>query len=261
MTPPGRRMMGWALVALIFLAGCASLPPPREAGQPASPQTRDELVARLQDREDQIRSLRGIAAVEVTFSEETRRFREALALKGDGRFRLETLNTFGLPVLIIASDGNRVVVHGASGEHGGSPDGCELLDRLLGLRLPPAAFARLLAGLPPRPVVPSMVALYLPERRAYLLEGEDRDSVQRLYLDLSGGLLGGEIWAGRRGLSFAFTEVRDVDGISLPMGITLTQVRRPVRVTLTYEAIDINPILADHLFTLPLATTATSGGC
>ncbi|HET7853806.1 MAG TPA: hypothetical protein VFM04_05045, partial [Candidatus Methylomirabilis sp.] len=221
--------MGCALVAVGVLAGCASLPPPREAGQPVSNETRAELIARLQVREEQIRSLRAIAAVEIAVGEETRRFREALALKIDGRFRLETLNTFGLPVLIVASDGNRVVVHGAS-EPGGSPDGCELLERLIGLRLSPATLVRLLAGLPPRRVGPSVFASYLPGRRAHLLEEEDSDSVQRLYVDLSGTLLGGEIWTGRRGFSFDFGEVRDVDGIAVPMKIAVTQARRPVRV-------------------------------
>jgi len=153
MIPAGRGWMGCALLAVSFLGGCASLPPPREAGQPVSHETRDELVGRLQVHQEQIRSLRGIAAVEIAVSEETRRFREALALKSDGRFRLETLNAFGLPVLIVASDGNRVVAHGAS-EPVGSPDGCELLERLLGLRLSPATLVRLLAGLPPRRVGP-----------------------------------------------------------------------------------------------------------
>lgn len=252
--------MGCALVAAGVLAGCASLPPPREAGQPVSNETRAELIARLRVREEQIRSLRAIAAVEIAVGEETRRFREALALKSDGRFRLETLNAFGLPVLIVASDGNRVVVHGAS-EPGGSPDGCELLERLLGLRLSPATLVRLLAGLPPRRVGPSVFAFYLPGRRAHLLEEEDSDSVQRLYLDPSGTLLGGEIWTGRRGFSFDFAEVRDVDGIAVPMKIAVTQARRPVRVTLAYEAIEVNPILADQFFPSPLAGPAKNGGC
>jgi outer membrane lipoprotein-sorting protein len=252
--------MGCALLVANVLAGCASLPPPREAGQPVSHETRDELVARLQVREAEIRSLRGIAAVEIAWSEETRRFREALALKSDGRFRLETLNAFGLPVLIVASDGNRVVVHGAS-DPGGSPDGCELLERLLGLRVSPATLVRLLAGLPPRRVGPSVFASYLPGRYAYLLEDEDSDAVQRLYLDPSGTLLGGEIWAGHRGLSFDFAEVRHVAGIPVPMRIAVTQARRAVRLTLTYEAIDINPMLADQFFPSPPAGPEKSGGC
>jgi outer membrane lipoprotein-sorting protein len=252
--------MACALLAVSFLAGCASLPPAREAGQPVSNETHAELIARLQVREEQIRSLRAIAAVEIAVSEETRRFREALALKRDGRFRLETLNAFGLPVLILASDGNRIVVYGAS-EPGGSPDGCDLLERLLGLRLSPATLVRLLTGLPPRRLGPFVIAAYLPGRRAYLLEETDSNSVQRLYLDPSGALLGGEVWTGRRGFSFDFTEVRDVQGITVPMRITVTQARRPVRVTLTYEAMDVNPILGDEFFPSPLPGPAKNGGC
>lgn len=101
---------------------------------------------------------------------------------------------------------------------------------------------------------------YLPERQAYLLEGEYNDSVQRLYLDSSGTLLGGEIWRGRRGLRFTFSAVRDVKGIPYPMGITLAQTRRPVRVRVMYQAVDINPILSDRLFTLPQSTPAKNGG-
>jgi outer membrane lipoprotein-sorting protein len=260
MIPGVRGRIGCALLVANVLAGCAALPPAREAGQAVSNETRDALVARLQIREAQIRSLRGIAAVEITVSEETRRFREALALKSDGRFRLETLNAVGLPDLILASDGNRVVVHGASGAVG-SQDGCDLLERLLGLRLSPTTLVRLLAGLPPRRVGRSVFASYLPGRQAYLLEDEDSDAVQRLYLDPSGTLLGGEIWAGRRGLSFDFAEVRDVDGIAVPMRIVITQARRPVRVTLAYEAIDINPMLADQFFPAPPAGPEKSGGC
>ena len=175
MMPPGRRVREWALVGMILLAGCASLPPPREAGQPVSHALRDEIVARVQSREGQIRSLRGIAAVEVTWDQKIFRFREAVALRSDGRFRLETLGALGLPTLIIASDGSQVVAHNPRDPAGKSPDGCEYLNRLLGLELPPAAFVRLLAGLSPRPVVPSPFVSYLPERRVYLLEGEEGD--------------------------------------------------------------------------------------
>lgn len=261
MISSGRCVLGWSLLVVIFLAGCATLPPPREAGRPVSREQQEELIARLQIREDQIRSVRGIAGVEITLKEETRRFREALALRSDGRFRLETLGSFGLPVLIIASDGNRVVVHRMSDQPGVVTDGDQLVNGLLGLELPPASLARLLSGLPPRPVASSPLVLYLPQRHAYLLEGEDTDgAVQRLYLDASGGLLGGEIWRGRHGLRFTFSAVRDVEGIPYPMGITLTQTRHPVRVQVTYQAIDLNPILADRLFTLPQSTPAKNGG-
>ena len=51
------------------------------------------------------------------------------------------------------------------------------------------------------------------------------------------------------------------DGIAVPMRIAVTQARRPVRVTLAYEAIDVNPVLADQFFPSPLAGPAKSGGC
>lgn len=261
MMPPGRRVREWALVGMILLAGCASLPPPREAGQPVSHALRDEIVTRVQSREGQIRSLRGIAAVEVTWDQKIFRFREAVALRSDGRFRLETLGALGLPTLIIASDGSQVVAHNPRDPAGKSPDGCEYLNRLLGLELPPAAFVRLLAGLSPRPVVPSPFVSYLPERRVYLLEGEEGDLVQRLYVDSSGALLGGEVWEGRDGLRFAFSAVREVQGIPFPMRITLTHARRPVKTLVTYQAIELNPVLADRLFSFPRSVPASDRGC
>jgi hypothetical protein len=261
MIAAGRWGHRWALIPVILLAGCASLPPPREVGHPVSPPTRDELITRLQIREEKLHSLRGIATVEVTLNEETRRFREALAVQSDGRFRLETLGALGLPVLTIASDGGRVVVQGGSDGRDLSSDGCRLLNRLFGLHLPPAALARVLAGFPPLPVPPSADVLYLPERRAYLLEGQNRDWVQRLYLDPSGALVGGEVWEGRRGLHFSFSDVREMDDIFIPMRITLTHVGRPSSVAVTYQTIDVNPALADHLFLLPLPIPAEGGGC
>ncbi|MFQ5802306.1 MAG: hypothetical protein ACE5JQ_05330 [Candidatus Methylomirabilales bacterium] len=261
MIPHGLRVREWALAGVILLAGCASLPPPREAGRPVSQALRDEIVARLQIREGQIRSLRGIAAVEVTVNQESRRFREAVALRSDGRFRLETLGALGLPTLIIASDGSRVVVHNPRDPADKLPDGCKLLNRLLGLELPPAAFVRLLAGLPPRRVVPSPFASYLPERRVYLLEGKEGDLVQRLYVERSGALQGGEVWDGRDGLRFAFAAVREVQGIPFPMSITLTHARRPVSTLVTYQAIDLNPVLADRLFSFPRSVSASDRGC
>lgn len=260
MIPSGRCILGWFLSAVIFLVGCATLPPPREAGQPVSREQLETLVGRLQFREGQIRSVRGIAGVEITLNEETRKFREALALRTDGHFRLETLGSFGLPVLIIVSDGKRVAVHRTSDQPGIVTDGDQLLDGLLGLELPPAALARLLSGLSPRPIDSSPLVLYLPERHAYLLEGEDADAVQRLYLNPSGALLGGEIWTGRHGLRFAFSAVRDVQGIPYPMGITLIQTRHPIQVRVTYQVVDLNPHLADRLFTLPQSTEARNGG-
>jgi len=260
MIPSGRCALAWFLSAVIFLVGCATLPPPREAGHPVSREQQETLVERLQIREGQIRSVRGIAGVEITLNEETRRFREALALRSDGRLRLETLGSFGLPVLIIVSDGNRVAVHRTSDQPGVVTDGDQLLNGLLGLELPPAALARLLSALPPRPIGSSPLVLYLPERHAYLLESEEADAVQRLYLNSSGVLLGGEIWTGRHGLRFAFSAVRDVDGIPYPMDITLMQTRHPVQVHVTYQVVDLNPNLADHLFTLPQSTEAKNGG-
>lgn len=261
MIPPRRRVGGWVLAGMFLLVGCASLPPPREAGQPVSHALRDEIVAGLQMRERQIRSLGGIAAVQVTVNKESRRFREAVALRGDGRFRLETLGALGLPTLVIVSDGNRVVVHDPRDPTGASPDGCELLNRLLGLELPPAALVRLLAGLPPRPLVPSPFVSYLSERRVYLVEGEEGDLVQRLYMDLSGALRGGEVWEGGDGLRFAFSAIQEVQGIPFPMDITLTHAKRPVTILVTYQAIDLNPILADRLFLLPPSVPATDEGC
>jgi outer membrane lipoprotein-sorting protein len=102
---------------------------------------------------------------------------------------------------------------------------------------------------------------YLPSRGTYLLEEEYNNSVQRLYLDPSGILRGGEIWKGRKGLRFDFSAVREVQGISVPMGITLTQVSRPVSITVTYQTIEVNPILADRLFSFPLSPPAENGGC
>ena len=261
MIPPGRGARGWALAAAIFLAGCASLPPPREAGEPVPREVRDEIVARLQIHEEQIHSLRGIAAVEVTWDQEILRLREAVALRSDGRFRLETLGALGLPTLIIASDGSQVVAHNPRDPAGKSPDGCEYLNRLLGLELPPAAFVRLLAGLSPRPVVASPFVSYLPERRVYLLEGKEGDLVQRLYVNSSGALLGGEIWEGRDGLRFAFSAVREVQGIFFPMSITLTHARRPVKTLVSYQAIELNPVLADGLFSFPRSVPASDRGC
>lgn len=261
MIPCRRCVGGWVLAGTISLAGCASLPPPREAGQPVSLALQDEIVTRLQIREGQIRSLRGIAAVEVTVNGESRRFREAVALRSDGRFRLETLGALGLPTLIIASDGSRVVVLNPRDPAGKSPDGCELLNRLLGLELSPAAFSRLLAGLPPRPVVPSPFISYLSERRVYLVEGQENDLLQRLYVDPSSDLLGGEVWDGRDGLRFAFSAVREIQGISFPTDITLTHARRSVSILVTYQAIDLNPILADRLFLFPRSVPASDKGC
>ncbi len=260
MIPAGRCVRGWVLAAVMVLAGCATLPPPREAGHPVPQEQQQALLTRLNIREAEIHSVRGIATVEITLDEETRKFREALAVRRDGRFRLETLGPFGLPVLTIASDGNRVVVHRTADQAGVVPDGDQLLNGLLGLELPLAAFARLLTGLPPRPPVPSPFVAYLPERGAYLVEGEDSDALQRLYLDPSGALLGGEIWRGRRGLRFGFDAVRTVGGIPYPMAITLAQARQPVSVRVIYQVIDLNPVLADRLFTFPQSTPALRGG-
>lgn len=260
MNPAGRWVLGAALGVMISLAGCASVPPPREVGRPISGQERDQILARLQSREEQVRSLRGIAAVEVTVYGETRRFREAVALRSDGRFRLETLSAFGVPVLIIASDGDQMAVRGTShqGESPGDPR--QLLARLLGVQLPPAAFVRLLAGLPPLAVMPSTLGFYLPQHGTYLFEDQSGDTLQRLYLDPPGALLGGEIWEDGDGLRFTFSAVREVEGISFPMDITLKQVRRSVSVTVAYQAIDINPTLDDPLFSLPLSTPTKNGG-
>lgn len=246
------------LLPVLLVTGCASLPPPREAGHLLPRERAGALLVLLQAREGQLRSLRGMATVEVTVREETRRFREAVALRWDGRFRLETLGAMGLPALIVASDGEQVVVRNGSGRV--PEDGRELFTRLFGLSLTPTALTRLLSGLPPRPVGPSAQVFSLPERGAYLVEGEGGGAVERLYLDAAGVLLGGEIWQEGEGLRFTFAAVRQVAEIPFPGEITLTQLRRPVTVTLTYETVELNPPLPDDLFTLPPSPPPESRG-
>jgi len=240
-----------SLLSVLLLAGCATLPPPREAGHSLPREQAKALLALLQAREGQLRSLRGMAIVEVTLKEETRRFREAVALRWDGRFRLETLGAMGLPALIVASDGEQVIVRGGTDWSGTPEDGREILNRLFGLHLSPLSLARLLSGLPPHPVGPSALVFSLPEREAYLVEREGGDSLERLYLDPAGVLLGGEIWQDGEGLRFTFARVRQVEEMLFPGEITLTQLRRPVTITVTYQAVELNPLLPDHLFTLP----------
>ncbi len=242
------------LFSLLLLAGCAALPPPREASHPLPPEQAKRVLALLHAREGQLRSLRGMAMVEVTLKEETRRLREAVALRWDGRFRFETLGAMGLPALTVASDGAQVIVRDGTGRGGTSEDGRDILNRLFGLPLSPLSLARLLSGLPPRPVGPSALVFSLLEREVYLVERGGNGSLERLYLDPAGVLLGGEIWQDGEGLRFTFAKVRQVGEILFPGEITFAQLRRPVTVTVTYQAVELNPPLPDHLFTLPLSS-------
>lgn len=149
-----------ALVGLLALAGCATLPPPRPAD---TGWVRAEEARGLLERwEAEWRTFPGLrAAVDLTVRRRDRVDRTgAVLLLSRTRLRLEVVTPFGLPALVATASPERVVVfrplERAAWTGRPSPDA---VGRWLGAPLPPDVLIGLFVGRVPPPPDPARVRI------------------------------------------------------------------------------------------------------
>jgi hypothetical protein len=102
------RRGGWLVVAaLVLWAGCRALPP---APPPAAPLSREDLVARLRAREQQIKSFQAKGRVTFLSPQQNYSGTALLTAQLPDRLKVDVLDFLGRTVLQFATDGQEVQV-------------------------------------------------------------------------------------------------------------------------------------------------------
>lgn len=94
---------------LLFLSGCATLPP-SPPGIPASGEVGRALLAEWLQREAQPQALQGVAKVRVRTPQRTLNGTQVILAGAPDKLRAETLSPFGTPLLVLAANGTELAV-------------------------------------------------------------------------------------------------------------------------------------------------------
>ena len=245
----GRLAAGTLLV--VVLSGCAArqAPVPTPATDAALPAA-DELLRHVSARRDAIHSVRTIARLAYTSPTEKRRAKQVILAARPDRLRFEVLSPFGPVFVLAASDGRlaayardeATVYRGAA-----SPAN---LERYTSVELPITAAVDLLLGTPP-----------IDDTNAPLVS---RDAGQvRLFCDRGDGARvvwftpqldpdRFEQWSanGDVVLRARFAQYADIDGVRLPLHLSLETPSTQRRVDIELREPEVNPVLDDPLFAL-----------
>lgn len=248
-------MKGARLGFLLGLAllGCATRLP-----APADVLTRpslDTILSSLREQEGRIHSLRALSQVEIHRGGRHLKVKEALILELPGRLRLETLGVGGLPILVVASDGERLYLHSLTDQVllvGRA--GPENLGHLMGISLHPTLLVRLLSGKAPLPLESPGATLALGARQEgyplLMLQGSWR---QRLFIDPKGLTIErGELYQGEDLLlRFSFQDLREAGPFLFPYRISLEQ-PGGIALHVEYETLELDPSLSSDIFRLEI---------
>jgi outer membrane lipoprotein-sorting protein len=251
----------WIVFLLVFASGCTPRQPPRVL--PPSPSA-EHLLASLEARRQTLVALRGAARVEYQDAHERGSARQALVVARPDRFRLETFSPVGIAFLT-TSDGKTLAAYFPRENtiYRGAATPLNIA-RYLRVVLSVKEVVNLLLGFPPvLSQVEGAVHTSVAEARVSFAGDQGR---YRLELSLSN--VGKQVlWFDNRTLLLAksediapdgsllftasFADYREINSLRFPFEITFYNEQRKWRVTLHYERVELNPDLADNLFSLP----------
>lgn len=130
-------------VALVLLAGCASLPPPR---QPLPPEAH-RLIALLQHRWQEFDDLRTLAEITIQRDGRVQRLTGVLLLRAPVSVRFEALTPWGLPILLLVGNAESVTFYEVADNRAlVGPASAKATERWLGLALEPEELVGILTG-------------------------------------------------------------------------------------------------------------------
>ncbi len=192
------------------------------------------------------RSLRALVALRLDSPSRSGTLREVILVERPSRLRLETLNLLGQTQAVLVTNGERFSFYdGREFEHG--PVGpCLLLERL-GLDLRPEEAVRVLLAAPELSGEPPEMVYAQGEERIALF------SRQRVRFAADGDLRAVESLDERGEVRWVaeYDGWRDVDGGRYPFAMQLSFPGTRVHAELELDSVDLNPVLAPALFTLP----------
>ena len=126
-----------------MLAGCASLPPPREPLSPAA----HRLIAALQHRWLEFADLRTLHAITIQRDGRVQRLTGVLLLRAPASVRFEALTPWGQPFLLLVGNAESVTLYEVADNRAlVGPASAKATERWLGLALEPEELVGILAG-------------------------------------------------------------------------------------------------------------------
>lgn len=248
---PSLRLL--ALITGIALSGCAyalDLVAEEKDLPRASRPVAQEILRTLQGREATVTSLQAVLDLTVRHGGTQEYRREVVAIERPDLIRLESIGWGGFTLLVVLSDGRRLVAHALLQnifvEGSATPDN---VAAVTGFRVAPAHLVRLLLGLPPLSIRVEKTELYGPDDdHAYLLREQESSFTQRLWLsddDLS--LLRGELYD-RQSLRLRF---RYSPASRELRSLLLEEPLKQMAVEVSYRSYKLNPELPRELFRIP----------
>ena len=164
---------------MLVLAGCASVPVPRPVASEAQ-----AALARLEERARAFSDLRTLAEIRIRRDRQVQRLTGALLLRSPASLRFEALTAFGVPVMLVAGDAQRVTLWEVLDNRAfilpASPDANR---RWLGLALGSDDLVALLAGRVLPIKAPSSIELLPADALGPSLLLTSPDAGQRIWLD------------------------------------------------------------------------------
>ena len=244
-------------LSVLSLSGCAVPRPPQ--GVSAAPSvlpSAQQLLATLEQRRHTLTSLRGLARVVYADSQDKGGAEQAVAVAAPDRFRLELFSPIGIASLV-TNDGQRLAAYFPQEKtlYRGAATPLNTA-RFLRVLLSPREIASFLLGLPALPVnaTPGIVQLdaqmgryrlelTLPDRSRHFLWFDQKTlAFMRWEIQDGNGTTVG---------SMALNNYREINGLSFPFEIVLSDLQSQQKVSLFYIRAEANPALPDSLFRLP----------
>jgi outer membrane lipoprotein-sorting protein len=103
---PRRVLLPALIVLVIFLESCATLRP--ELGPPVSSEFADALMQNWRDKAISINSIQGLAKIKLKAPLNNINANQVLLVERPNRLRAETLSPFGVPLLLLVADGEKM---------------------------------------------------------------------------------------------------------------------------------------------------------
>lgn len=218
-----------------LLLGCAT---PQSSIKPSSLPSTYNVINTLNERAERLKTLKGIAKVEVSSSGGSIRGRTIILAKGD-RFRLEFLGPMQQPIAILTYNGEDF----AFLSHGG---------RLpLNIQQGTSHLPTYLLGWPMLTIPDNSRLSYDDAKGFYILESDFLNGgIQRLWIDQNLCILKGEVYGGDGLLltQVIMGDFQEVDGMSFPFHISIYH--NLISVSIDYEKVELNQEIDDGAFGL-----------
>ncbi len=235
-----RPAVAAALLALA-LGACRPRTPPADLSLDPS-----DLLAQVQRAQGRVRSVRGEARVRVDGEGFRGAVRELVAAEKPDRLRVDTLDFFGNPVVMLAAADGKLALYDARARvfYRGAATPANLA-RLVPLPLPADALATILCG--SAPLLPGRPARAAPGRGVVALEIEGARRTQHLEIGEAASVER-SVLDGAGGYTLRFDQFRSRPGGRLPNDVQLRSDAPRVRLDLHWTEVEVNADVDRRLF-------------